>query len=262
MYHFRLSTSAPAIDPLRIPPQGPHYFSQPCFLDETTLVAVGHHLTADGHLLSVRWCHNRPISVWKLKLEGPSTSSEAVVIGDTTQISCKGQSGRSPCIYRDKDDGDPIIVWLEHQLGGPHASCSRLVRESPTADGPSTLVPFVPEASESGAFPGLFINWALLPRPFLRIDDRVHVVCTTMHGTRSTIMLADTEKSEQTPLDLAPKDENLWSYSVLATDGKARLLCSRSSLVCPSQLVLGRLDTLDKPVEWQVLWQPPTPPYS
>ncbi|KAI0028785.1 Alpha/Beta hydrolase protein [Vararia minispora EC-137] len=258
IYLFSWDLNAPSVKPLSFSADvfrslRVHFFSQPCFLDDDTLVAVGHELTPEGHLLSVRWCHNRPTAIWKLPLDKISSKS-SVSVSSGTILSDPTRAGRSARVYKDAK-GCVNVVWLDHQRGGAHASCSCLISASLGGEA-RTLVPYVYEPGMN-EFPGLFVSWALLPRPFLRINDKTYVICTTVAGVRSTVVMADTQQLHQKPREVTPEDGNLWSYAVLATDGWNRILCSRSSLLHPPQLILGHVDPESESVSWRVLWKPP-----
>ncbi|VDC02763.1 unnamed protein product [Peniophora sp. CBMAI 1063] len=241
----------------------PHMISNPRFFDERTLVAIGHELTPSGQLPSVRWCHNRPTQVYKLSLTTtrPEDSPyEVLSVSDATSLSNPKKAARSPRVLKGKDGNHASLFWLEHERNGPHASCSRLVHWRADGHSARTLVNYV-SAPSKDEFKGLFVGWALPTRPFVKFDGKTYLICTANSGARTTVLLIDAEHTGDV-YDLTPADDALYSWSILGTDERDRVVAVRSSPTKPQEVVLGtfsRIGKEDPEVTWSPLWKPVIP---
>jgi acylaminoacyl-peptidase len=252
IFVLRWSLDAPpsviALDPPSVVPQT---IGQPVFLSDTSLAIQALDLTIDGRVLGVRFCVNRPTAIWVLEL----TSTEDTTITSARQCSDSTKAARLPRVH------DGTLFWLEHERGGPHASCSCLISME-AGDNTRTVVPYVSDPKPE-CFRGLFIGWALPTRPFVKLGESSYMVCSIVRGTRNVIVAIDVKQEKV--YDLTPEDGTLWSWNVLCTDGKARVVCSRSSLTTPPQLVLGTItkaEVLDSAptASWKLVWEPKISP--
>ncbi|KZV61022.1 alpha/beta-hydrolase [Peniophora sp. CONT] len=241
----------------------PHMISNARFFDERTLVAIGHELTPSGQLPSVRWCHNRPTQIYKLSLSSSrpeGSECEVLSVSGAELLSNPKKAARSPRVLKGKDGNHASVFWLEHERDGPHMSCSRLVHWREDGHSARTLVNYVSTPS-TNEFKGLFVGWALLARPFVKFDGKTYIICAVNSGARTTVLLIDTEHTGDV-FDITPADDALLSWNVLGTDERDRIVCVRSSLDKPQEVVLGTLSRTgkdDPEVTWSLLWKPVVP---
>jgi acylaminoacyl-peptidase len=247
--HARASTTA--ISPIV---SSPVLFGQPVFsrLDKHKIFATGYEYTRDGRLLGLRWCYNRPAGIWEITL--PSSEGGAAEALDciAQKLTASDLSCRSPRI-----SPNGKLFWLSHASAGPHAgtfslhSCDVVSSERMA----KILVETVWEPRSSDGFPGLYPSANLPTASFLRLhQDHDYLVVDSVWGSRTTVLLiavADGAVKDLTP----DSDGLLYSWKVLATDGKARILCSRSAPSIPHELVLGEF-TIPESVSWRVVYKP------
>ncbi|KAJ6554236.1 Alpha/Beta hydrolase protein [Mycena capillaripes] len=246
-----------------IVPQGhPVLFGQPVFspVDKYTVYATGYEYIRDGRLLGFRWCYNRPSGIWKIKL--PSTAEETDD-GSSLSLQCvsikltpSNLSCRSPRIYHDAGRGAAKLFWLSCASGGPHAGTFSL-HVSDLASEPMTsriLVDTVWDPSESDGFPGLYLDANLPVSPFLILGEEVFMVFSSTWGSRTTVLLVSTDDGNVR--NLTPDcDGKLYSWTMLATDGIGRFICSRSAPTIPHEVLLGRANAVGE-VSWRVIYFP------
>ncbi|KAJ7605881.1 Alpha/Beta hydrolase protein [Roridomyces roridus] len=264
------TSSLASVDPGKNDTDGPVLFGQAVFspLDSATIYATGYELTADGRLLGSRWCANRPSGIWQLTLPTPQSDSSSLVCISSRKLTPYNLSCRSPRIYHDKDKA--TLFYLAHHSGGPHAgtyalhsldistSSSSAVLES------RVLVDTVWEPHPDTGFPGLYPEAGLLPSsPFVRIDGKVWVVFASMWGSRTTVVAVSGVDCERV-VDLTPvvqaSEEEVYSYGVLGTDGKDRVILARSAPGVPGEVAVGQVQSDDSGGlsmnEWRVVYIP------
>ncbi|KAJ7495496.1 Alpha/Beta hydrolase protein [Mycena latifolia] len=232
----------------------PVLFGQPVFspLDSGKIYATGYEYTRDGRLLGLKWCYNRPSGIWEIEFP-PYTSDENSSV--PLRCVCKkltpaDLSCRSPRIHHDK------LFWISCASGGPHAGtfslhvCGLTARELTS----KVLVDTVWEPRASDGFPGLYINTNLPVSPFVVLDGQVFLVFESTWASRTTVLLVSA--SDGTVKDLTPSsDGQLYSWSVLATDGRERVVCSRSAPTVPHEILLGHINALGE-VLWRGIYSP------
>ncbi|KAF7374260.1 Acylamino-acid-releasing enzyme [Mycena sanguinolenta] len=92
----------------------------------------------------------------------------------------------------------------------------------------------------------------------LAFMEEVFCAFSSTWGSRNTVLLVSA--ADGRVKDLTPdSDGKLYSWSMLATDGLNRLVCSRSSPTIPHEVVLGELNSLDE-ISWRVIQSPYIPP--
>ncbi|KAJ2929491.1 hypothetical protein H1R20_g7597, partial [Candolleomyces eurysporus] len=214
-----------------------------------TLFATAYELQPDWRLLGVKFCFNRPSGIWRINLspaENPSEWQCKLKKLTAPEISC-----RSP-----RTVGNDLL-WLAEASGGAHAKTSMLYfapnsdSDNLTDSSTSTLID-VAEQPRSDGFPGLYPA-ANLPSSLLlsiNSDSPTHIALHTHYGSRTVVILVSF-KGEITVLD--PGDT--YSWAVLATDGKSRIVCSRSTPAVPYEVVVADIRDL-KNVSWKVVDQP------
>ncbi|KAJ7508745.1 Alpha/Beta hydrolase protein [Mycena galericulata] len=243
----------------------PVLFGQAVFspLDKSTIYATGYEFTRDGRLLGVRWCYNRPSGIWEIKLPSlDGQTSGANDDGAPVLLQCPSRkltpahlSCRSARIYYDSTAGAAKLFWLSHASSGPHAGTFSLHSWDPaTPDAPSKLlVDTVWEPRASDGFPGLYIDANLPLSPFVRVGEEVGLIFDSAWGSRTTVLFVSA--MDGTVKDLTPdSDGKLFSWSVLATDGRERLVCTRSSPTIPHEILLGQVNGHE--VSWKVIHAP------
>ncbi|KAJ7038984.1 Alpha/Beta hydrolase protein [Mycena alexandri] len=254
-------TSLARVSPI-LPEDHPVLFGQPVFspLDNSTIYATGYEYTRDGRLLGPKWCNNRPSGIWEIKLPSAPDQKDDTTLGLLKCVSHKltpsDLSCRSPRIYDDAACGTAKLFWLSSASGGPHAGTFSMHFQNLGASQATSevLVDTVWECRESDGFPGLYLDSNLPTSPFLARDGKPFLVFSSNWGSRTTVVLVSTV--DGTVKDLTPdSDGKLFSWTVLATDGVARFVCSRSAPTIPHQIVLGQMDAVGA-VSWRVIYTP------
>ncbi|KAK0494381.1 acylaminoacyl-peptidase [Armillaria luteobubalina] len=206
------------------------------FSESATFFATGYERTADDRLLGIKGDNDSKDGLLTVKPR------------NTTKLTSEILSCRSPRIYNQQ-----ILVWIANTSGGPHASCSTLhiMDLTPTEGQPQTLVESVWEPKE-GDFPGLYLGPALVRDPFILHHGEPCVVLTSIWGSRSYILrISLTTGKVDTALDVADERNNeFWSYIVLAADGKQRMALTRSSPRIPCELILYDYDVAGIGERW------------
>ncbi|KXN83272.1 Acylamino-acid-releasing enzyme [Leucoagaricus sp. SymC.cos] len=237
--------------------------------EETTIYATGYEYTPNGRLLGIKGCFNRPSGIWELRFQTQSgdghddnhDKKQDSIIYSARKISGTN-SGRSPRILQ--EGSTSILYWFASDNGGPHMSTTTLhslditildTISTEIVSRTKTVVP-VPEAL-SPNFPGLYPPFNLVIRPFLQPDGGpTEIITQSQWGSRTTIL--SISPSTGTVRHLTPPEPALFSWSLLATDGKNQIICSRGSSSIPYQIVLGTFS--DKGLQWLVLDQPDLAP--
>lgn len=248
-------------------------------LGQAIFSASGQHimLTAypplqDGRRLGLSACTNRPSAIFRIMVD-VSNDTEEVTRGlhddcgtsvslytwrpsKWQQLSRSSFSGRSPTL-----GPDHTCLWLESESGGAHRDCDSLWSWHESEYHNQTLtcqIPFQTLPDRTSKWPGLFA-------------DRLSRCCalaafnalalTTIWGSRRTIVvhpaIQEGRVIEVTPLGLSvdaavgkssgaeaeqscDDGHELWSYTLLCTDGQSLLMATRSSPSRPQQVLLGR----------------------
>ncbi|KAI5121465.1 hypothetical protein M0805_003922 [Coniferiporia weirii] len=229
-------------------------------LDETggTIFATGYEYHADGRFPGLLGCYNRPSSIWSLKAD-PGDPENGVLRCVPLRLTPKDRSCRSSRYVR--HGGKDYLVYLSHELGGPHHSCAQLrVLDFETMHD-RVLVDTVWDADAArDEFPGLYL--AVLPaRPFLVLDEGLHVLLHSVRTHVSTMYRVCVASGECTRvIDQALERGHVFSWTVLATDGARAFLCSRSRTDVPNQLVLGSFARAGEEVRMRVIDKPQLTP--
>lgn len=252
------------------PPLG-IFFGQAIFAPDPTdidiIYATGWELAADGRLLGIKGCTNRPSGVWEIspidrddtKTE-PSAESPITLNRKFRKLTDSTVSCRSPRAYFDKSSSTYNLLWFCSESGGAHTSSSRLQHLSlSTKSDIRDIIETVRDPSEKGGFPGIYPN-AIPAQPFIRLGSSTFFVMDSQWGSRTTVLFISLESVNKIK-NLTPVDGNVYSWSVLGTDGQKRVLCSRSSPIVPPELVLGELDDEDH-VHWRVIDKPDLPQHG
>ncbi|KAG1796099.1 Alpha/Beta hydrolase protein [Suillus variegatus] len=238
------------------PTQTPVLFGQATFATEDIIYASGHEHTKDGRLLGVKWCFNRPMGIWEIKLL-ESATVQGTPFG--TKISCNAlkltpseRSCRSPRVLYDKNQTPTKLFWFSNPVGGPHASCVSLESRDLTTGINKVLVDTVMEPTSENDFPGLYPNYNMPSSPFLRRGDHTYIVLHSLWRSRSTILFIDIESGAISDVTKLRDGEPLHSWDLHATDDKTQFICSRSTPTTPYEVLLGYFDEHDN-LDWKVL---------
>ncbi|KAF7297410.1 Peptidase-S9 domain-containing protein [Mycena indigotica] len=230
---------------------------QPVFspTEANIIYATGYEYTSDGRLLGLKWCYNRPSGIWRLTV--PESDSGEVVSCVCEKLTRPELSCRSPRIYHEIHTNEATLLWLSHASGGPHAGTFSL--QAANIEGGTwnirTVVDTVQEPATDG-FPGLYPDSGNLPSsPFLVLDNEAFLVVSTTWNSQGMILLVSLH--DGSVRNITQTKQTLYSWSVLATDGHTRLLCSRSALTVPYEIVLGEVDKTGY-AAWKVLASPYT----
>lgn len=247
-------------------------FGQAVFSADETLIARGYEAAPDGRRLGITGCTNRPCAIWKLNLPRhasaalrrtfdhagqaydpaaePENDTGATIAVDCTRLSAPTLSARSPRIFHGHESA---LVWLSSPLGGPHNGCSALHTLDLVTGMHKELLPIVRVPQTVGAFPGLFADYIAV-HALLRPQSGPALAIQTVWGSRKTVVLVSLSDGAVNEVTSQEHDNDTRSWSLLATDGKRRLVCSRSSPATIPELVLGTLDDAGA-VSWRVLEQ-------
>ena len=257
---------------------GQAVFSPSC---DNIIYATGYEFTSDGRILGLNVCFNRPSGIWQLWLDrlwlpklddklNPATVITAILQKLTpTSLSC-----RSPRTF--KRDGGSTLAWLACPTGGAHIRASALycldISMDSDADRPpylkTTDKPLVPIKNDipSGhdMFPGLFSFYNLPSSPIivtkLELEPVPSLVLHSFWGSRTTILLISTKDGKI--IDLTPaNEEEPYSWTVLATDGRSRVVCQRSSTTVPYEIMLGYFNDTGF-VSWHLIDKPDLPKHG
>ncbi|KAG6871447.1 hypothetical protein C0995_004460 [Termitomyces sp. Mi166 len=231
-----------------------------------TLYATGYEYTSDHRLLGIKHCFNRPSGIWELTPS--SLSLDDMLSNESKPLECSARkltpsylSCRSPRIF--SYDGKSTLLWLSHPSGGAHAATSLMYSLDITSqvDPKKITTPLVDSVfkPEQGAFPGLYPdpNLAIYPALQFSKSSVPYLITHSIWGSRTTVLLIST--ADGAVKDLTPEDGNLYSWKVLNTDGKTRVVCSRSTPISPHELVLGEFNETGE-ILWRVLHKPVLPP--
>jgi hypothetical protein len=233
------NTSQPSLSILSFshPPPTPTFLAQAVFVSDNQIIATGYEYAADGRLLGVKYCYNRPVALWELIIPhgiDTTTSAESVIACSAIKFTPSHLSSRSPRV----DQHGSIVVWVSNKTGGPHASCVSLHSLNTHSKETRTLVDTVWEPGP-GQFPGLYTDYGLPSSPFLQLSSVLLISCL-----------------DRSVRDLTPdEDGQLYSWTVLGTDMQDQVVCVRSSLTTPHEVVLGRFNDSGS-VKWQVIDRP------
>ena len=208
----------------------------------------------DGRKLGIVYCTNRASSMIKLTLSAKDENVSA-----SADVLFSERPSRSPRVWSTKDGKKRLAVWLSY-FHEPHGSCASL-HVTDFSSEPKTIVQPVARPKETGAFPGLYLD-QLPPTPFVEYKESPVVVTHSAWGSRRTVLLVELENGNV--VNLTPDAGELWSWTVLACDGKDKIVASRASPTSPQELVVGRLGGGDNgpEVEWTVVDKPDLPESS
>lgn len=223
----------------------------PVFAGEDKIVALGYESSADGRILGIIYCPNRPAGVWVLALPSElSVSGKEPLKCTSSKLTGPGLASRSPRVFQ--QDGRTRVVFASNPAGGPHHTCSRLQILDLETSKLTTLLDTVDDP-EPGAFPGLYT--ASLPTyPFLQPSGfERFLIVSSVWRSRTTVLLVSISSGKV--VDLTPDTAEHWSWTVLVADGGSQVVCVRSALNRPPELVLGTVDP-NSGVSWRVLAKP------
>ncbi|KAG1744584.1 Alpha/Beta hydrolase protein [Suillus paluster] len=239
--------------------QVPVLFGQATFATEDIIFATGYDHTKDGRILGVKWCFNRPTGIWELRLP-ESASLHGTPFG--TRISCNSlkltpleRSCRSPRVLYDDSQTPVKLFWLSNPVGGAHASCVSLESRDLTNSTNKIIVDTVMEPTPENHFPGLYTEYNMPSRPFVRRGDHVYIALHSTWHSRTTVLFINTETGAITEETKMHDGEPMYSWNVLATDSKTHFICSRSTPTAPSEVLLGYFDEHGN-LSWKVLDKP------
>jgi len=229
---------------------GPSTFSSK---DEDELLAIQYHMTMDGRKLGIVYCTNRASSTTKLTLDIKDDNVSA-----SAGVLFSERPSRSPRVWFAENGRKRLAIWLSY-FHEPHGSCASL-HVTDFFNEPKTIVRSVVDPTV-GDFPGLYLD-QLPPTPFVQHKECPFVVTHSAWGSRRTVLLIDLENGNV--VDLTPDTGKLWSWTVLACDGKDKIIASRASPTSPQELVVGRLGGGDNwpQIKWTTVDKPDLPESS
>lgn len=232
-----------------------HLLFGQALMDESgqNIYATGYEYLQDSRFPGIIGCYNRHSAIWCL-LIGNQDEDKGILTCTPVRLTPRDRSSRSPRYIH--HDGKDLLVYLSHELGGPHHSCAELHVLDFSKMEDQVLVDTVWEP-DLGAFPGLYVEQ--LPRsPFVTIGGRLYTLLHSVRTHFSTLYRVCIETGECLRIvDEKQERGQVFSWTLLGSDGDKRFLCSRSRIDVPNQLVLGefssedvsnvRLRVIDKP---------------
>ena len=242
---------------------------------DSILYATGYEFIMDRRVLGVKGCFNRPSGIWRMVIP-PTTevavseeedSKMAVLTTKTAQkLTPSHLSCRSPRTFT--KNAQSTLVWLSSATGGAHvatttlhvldiSSQAEIIEEQSLIASDTPVVDLVKERlNDLTKFPGLYPSYNLPQAPFILSNDghnKPDVLLHSVWGSRTTILRVSLRDGAVE--DLTPDPEGkLDSWTLFATDGRDQLICSRSSLSVPYELLVGQIK--GKVVGWYILDQP------
>ncbi|KAG1795267.1 Alpha/Beta hydrolase protein [Suillus variegatus] len=241
------------------PTQAPVLFGQATFATEDIIYTSGHEHTKDGRLLGIKWCFNRPMGIWEIKLPESATVQGtpfgAKMSCNALKLTPSERSCRSPRVLYDNNQTPTKLFWFSNPVGGPHASCVSLESRDLTTGTNKVLVDTVMEPTPETDFPGLYPNYNMPYSPFLRRGDHTYIVLHSLWRSRATILFIDTESGAISDETKMRDGEPLYNWDLHATDDKTHFICSRSTPTTPHEVLLGYFDEHDN-LNWKVLDKP------
>lgn len=197
-----------------------------------------------GRLLGVKGCYNRPSAIWEFRLPkaGANTAQEQIV---GRKLTPESRSARSPHL---SPDGS-CLIWISNAIGGAHSSCATLHCMDIRSGEQRVLVDTIWTPRDSDGFPGLY-EPVLPSKTFVSLGKGPYVVASSYWRSRTTLLLISVDGGDVK--ELTPLDADLYSWTILSTDSKNRIVCVRSSPSVPHEVVLGEIDD-DLCVSWQLL---------
>ncbi|KAF8900475.1 Alpha/Beta hydrolase protein [Gymnopilus junonius] len=239
---------------------------------ERIVYATGYEFTVDDRILGPKGCYNRPIGIWQLYISVVIPNEEtkkplAKLDVKPQKLSPPHLSCRSPRILKQVGSKKSSLVWLADKTGGPHLGTSSLFSLDISSDFSTSLdVPpnheplvGVVDTPQPDGFPGLYPSYGLPTSPSILLPTSSSIVVHSFWGSRSTVLQisgADGKVKNLTPI--SNDDSDLYSWSVLATDGYRRIICSRSSPSVPYEIMLGQFNE-DESLSWRSLDKPALP---
>ena len=237
-------------------PDIPVLFGQATFVTEARIYATGYEQTGDGKLLGLKYCFNRPSSIWELILPSENPEKATTTAYKSVRIATPGLSCRSPRVLFDHDRVPTTLFWLSNPIGGAHASTATLhVRDLKGTAGDRLLVDVVYDPS-ARKFPGLYTEYNLTDSPFLRLGDETFILVQSLWRSRPTLISINVENGDVIDLTPVLDGQALYSWNLLGTDGARSVICSRSTPTSPPDTVLftltqdrfpGNVRILDRP---------------
>ncbi|TFK18936.1 acylaminoacyl-peptidase [Coprinopsis marcescibilis] len=215
------------------------------------LYATGYETQLDGRILGVKGCFNRASGIWKVTTapQGELESIDSSVLKLTApEISC-----RSPRVI--ERDGKDLVLFLSCVSGGPHVTTSSLLAWSQPgndAGGEVKQLVAVVQEPEADRFPGLYPPYNLPAVPYLSKSGAI--VVSSHVGSRTVVVFLSLDGSRLV-WDPQESQQGLYSWSVLATDGRSKVLCWRSSPSVPYEVGLLEVQDLTS-VKWRPIDTP------
>jgi len=240
------------------------------------IYATGYEITMDGRMLGLKACYNRPNGIWQLHLpeqrpERADKLDTAVVAVTSEKLTPASLSCRSPRTF--SHDGASTLVWLGRTTGGAHNGASALYSLDISSDSDTSrslqytdkpLVPILKDdiPSSPRVFPGLYPSCNLPSSPpVVDLASGPSIVVHSQWGSRTTVLLISTQDGTVTDLTPSSEEEELYSWTVLATDGQSHVVCQRSSTSVPYEIMLGHFDDAGR-LSWHLIDKPYLPAHS
>ena len=225
------------------PPATPVFFGQATFATESRIFATGYEVTADGRILGIKGCFNRPSSIWELCLPNQNGQPDADTMSCTAnKIEIPSQSCRSPRIMFDKNRNPITVLWLSNPTFGAHASTVSLYSYSLIdKSSPKVLMaPETPDHLRPDGFPGLYTEFNLLENPFIeRQGNGTCLITQSLWQSRTELVsVAVSNGYIFNETHASPDGSPLYNWNLLASDGHGSVVCSRSTPTSPPHIVL------------------------
>eukprot|EP00047_Mylnosiga_fluctuans_P014341 m.37631 g.37631 ORF g.37631 m.37631 type:complete len:693 (+) comp5455_c0_seq1:1276-3354(+) len=186
------------------------------------IVCVG--FSYDARRLGLKFCLNRPSSLYSATLDGV-----------TTRLNDVAYAARSPVF----SPSGNTLVWLENVIGGPHAASSRLVKyawsQRPSDVKPDVIAGVVADDATVG------VCTLRLPSTCF-VHESALVFTTYFRSTRVPVHV-DITTNTLSPLAHTGFDSKTGACDVLAASPNG-ILATISNPVTPAALFIGKLEGL------------------
>ncbi|KAL4071637.1 Alpha/Beta hydrolase protein [Scleroderma yunnanense] len=230
------------------PPVVPVFFGQASFATETQIFATGYEPTADGRILGIKACFNRPSSIWELCLPSQNQGDSISCIANKIEI--PGRSSRSPRILFDEHRNPITVLWLSNPTFGAHASTVSLYSYNLMDKSPSKalLSPDQQDDLDADSFPGLYTEYNLIESPFIERPGKGPCLLaqSVWHSRTELVSIAINDGhcfNETHPSGNVSDQQPLYNWSLLASDGHGNVVCSRSTPTSPPEVVLLTMES-------------------
>lgn len=193
---------------------------------QDTLYFTGYSKSPRKH--GIVYCNNRPACIYSVNIDG----------SHLTRISNPEFSARNPEFLL--ENNGQFLFYLQSNLGGAHASSSRLIKNDLHQRKEHVLVDFVKDHHDCKNFPGLYPDG--LPSTSIELNSLHFITIASQWRSRKVLLGINIDSNECQNVKLTLLSESLdekgSAFSYLHAKS-SYLLASRSKPNLPSELLFG-----------------------